>query len=733
MKKRVIILLLAAMLIQADTIESKECNFVYAAETEEDAFVIEDGILTDGSKAEGKITIPDTVTKISKGAFKNNDKITEVTIPSSVTVIESEAFSGCTKLTTVSMKNSVKILGEKAFSDCINLKNIRLSEKLEKIEAFAFENCKSIKFFTIPESVKEIGENIFKNCKSLYKITTKGNFKFTTGIYDFLFNEEFMNGSQLAALYVVNKENAEELSETAKKTFKYPLDIIELGLNKTDIVMYIGDTNTLSMNGNTKCSSWESNNSSVASVNYYGKITAKSSGTAVITATVYGEEYTCNVTVKEKTSEYNDFVIKNGVLFEYNGTEENLVIPDTVTDFHWATLKGNPYTKTITIPGTVKRVYGFFDRFENLEKVIIKDGTEEVSGFAYCSNLKSVSLPDSVKKIGQSAFDGCIMLNSITLPNKLTHIGNSAFQNCDKLKRIDIPNTVESIEMMAFFNCKNLEDINIPEQVKFIGSYAFSKTKWIENKQKESPFVVVNGILIDAEKCTGNVKIPETVTEIGENAFTNASVKSVEIPSSVTKIDCEAFFGCTSLETVSMKNSVTEIGGEAFSWCTALKNIRLSNKLQTIEDGAFEYCHKLTNITIPASLKSMGDNVFFDCNRINIITVPNTEISNFYYGNKDTVLYVVKKDSTNKIQKKAKELNRTIKELALTDKSLSLKKGSTYELRMNSNAKCDYWKSSNPSVASVNYYGKITAKKAGTTIITTEIYGKKYTCKVTVK
>ena len=96
-------------------------------------------------------------------------------------------------------------------------------------------------------------------------------------------------------------------------------------------------------------------------------------------------------------------------------------------------------------------------------------------------------------------------------------------------------------------------------------------------------------------------------------------------------------------------------------------------------------------------------------------------------------IYVPEISEDNYILALAKEYEIPVKLLALQSEKLTLKTGSTFELRMNSYAKCDSWTSSNPSVASVNYYGKITAKKAGTTVITATLYGKEYQCEVTVK
>ena len=78
-----------------------------------------------------------------------------------------------------------------------------------------------------------------------------------------------------------------------------------------------------------------------------------------------------------------------------------------------------------------------------------------------CSNLTSIIIPDSVTRIGVSAFSGCTSLTSITIPDSVTSIGGSAFYKCTRLTSITIPESVTSIEDWAFYNCTSLASITI--------------------------------------------------------------------------------------------------------------------------------------------------------------------------------------------------------------------------------------------------------------------------------
>ena len=382
----------------------------------------------------------------------------------------------------------------------------------------------------------------------------------------------------------------------------------------------------------------------------------------------------------------------------YVGSDKNVDIPSSidgakVTRIGEAAFNGNTSITSVDIPKNVIAVGAkAFNGCTELAKVTLPDGIKVIDEYAFCacSSLDGVKLPDSLEKLGDLAFHNCSALSAINIPSKVsrisnfafvggnsladvkisegvTVIGQSAFNRCIALKAVDIPSSVTTIENSAFSRCSELEKVDIPENVNYIGANAFFITKWLNKQQEKDPLVVVNGILIDGRKCSGNIVIPDSVSSIAAQAFYGCQdVREIILPDSITSIGYSAFFGCFMLKSINLPDGIDEIGDYTFEDCESLTEIVLPQSVTKIGQYAFSDCEKLASINIPDAVTSIGDNAFSDCKNIkqlslseNIDSIGDKAIgyhynysSSAYEKNEDFKLYCFKGTAAEKYAEK---------------------------------------------------------------------------------
>lgn len=429
--------------------------------------------------------------------------------------------------------------------------------------------------------------------------------------------------------------------------------------------------------------------------------------------------------------DYPGFIIADGTLFMYTGTDTEVVIPPTVT--------------TITA--------GVFKDNKKIVSVMISKSVAEIgdNAFSGCTSLQTVSFEDDsvLNKIGENAFKSCAALRNMTLPEGVTTIGTGAFSSEGYFFRsIRLPSTVTTLGA-------NVTDV-------FPGSDSLSN---IEIAEGNGAFYSYSGAVYDASNAivycplgkTGSYEIKNGTTAIRAGAFYKSKLDYVVIPDGVNSIGKEAFYQ-SKLKTVTIPGSVKTIGESAFFYAASLGTVILEDGVERIEKNAFNCCEKIIDGTvIPASVTYIGDNAFGYRDYAKWLSVAGEEIempakitddnyaSYSIYCVPDSAFETVAKGFQNKITFQPLSNFVVTEGVTLTQETAPLEFDQVLSLTAaieNSEATCKgvSWYSTDSNVASVSYKSgsPLTATVTGLTAGTAQIVaitadGVKAVCEVTVQ
>lgn len=203
--------------------------------------------------------------------------------------------------------------------------------------------------------------------------------------------------------------------------------------------------------------------------------------------------------------------------------------------------------------------------------------------------LRSIVIPASVRSIGASAFEGCPHLVKVELGKGVVRIGDRAFAQCTQLPAIGLPSQVAELGLAAFVGCKRLAKIEADSH----NSHFASLDGVLYTASRDTLLVYPEG------KCTPSLSIGQDVKAIGKFAFYGIdTLRRVEIPASVTRIDSSAFEMCKRLISITGAFNPVTIGGHAFFACHNLKTVNINSNVENIGTSAFARCQSLMQIDV---------------------------------------------------------------------------------------------------------------------------------------
>ncbi len=266
------------------------------------------------------------------------------------------------------------------------------------------------------------------------------------------------------------------------------------------------------------------------------------------------------------------------------------------------------YSGNITIPSSVS--------YNNKVYAVTGIYNSAFSG----SSIKSISLPEGLQVIRESAFYSCQSLTEIEIPSTVEEIGYQAFYNCYKMDKVTLHEGLKTIGSSAFSYCKQLGTIALPNTLTSIGSSTFSECSGLTSiTWPASVITIENGMFHGCVKLA-DVTLPSTLTEIKPNTFYNcSSLTALTLPEGLTSIGSEAFYGCNALTSIIIPNGVKKIESGTFYYCYSLVSVSLPAQLTEIASQAFYNCYNLSSLTLPANLTKIGSSAFAYCGEITSI------------------------------------------------------------------------------------------------------------------
>ena len=306
---------------------------------------------------------------------------------------------------------------------------------------------------------------------------------------------------------------------------------------------------------------------------------------------------------------------------------KSVMIEDGITSIASYAFYNMVTLESVTIADTVKKVgERAFWGCSSLESIVIPNGVTTISACAFrgCSRLKSIILSDTIKEIGWYAFENCSSLESIVIPNGVTTIGRQAFCGCSSLKSIVWPNTVTTIAKHTFYDCSNLENVLLPDSVTTIEDYAFKDCIELESIKLPTELTTICDDAFNGCSSLKSIVIPDGVTTVGSYAFEDCiNLESITLPDGIIKINNYTFNRCSKLKSITIPDTVEIIGYDAFKECISLESIKLSAELKDMYEYAFSGCSSLESITLPNGVRDIDRYVFSGCSSLKSITWSN--------------------------------------------------------------------------------------------------------------
>ena len=620
---------------------------------------------SDGRKSQSMVDfiMPNGVKRICKYSFARVE-VKSVTIPSSVEIIDEGAFENGL-FSSISIPAQVKYIGEKAFSQCNALQNVDISKtSVTIIEKELFDGCNALESIALPDCSTSIGDHVFHGCKKLLSISLPTSIEsiganpfVESGISEIILNNDnfrLIDG----ILYGCEGKEVIAVLSTANKSIMIPegVEIIrQEAFAKNVIIEEVtcpASLRVISLKAFAGCTSLR-------------RVNLEDSSVEELAESVFdGCTQLETVLLPKHLSKIDDYA------FQKCGKIVSLSLPNSIRSIKDKAFNGSGLKSiylsygldTKLLPwsfrskgkqlsaeesGLYQDEYGvvfskdktiLIQAPNDIESYVVPFGTEVIGSGAFYNahELKNISIPDSVKRLGNNVFN--CKFEELKLPESVTEIGNNLFIWSHNMIEFIIPSSIKIIHGNPFgmlFNSKadkQCKIINHSESFSLINGILYSKDLKTLICCTDYTKKVVD--ILDSVEYINNcafygcrskiIEIPDSVRSIGERSFSGISVSEIVIPETIETIGEQAFYHIDVPE-LHIPGSIKTISDKSFGYCTAVK-IELSEGIKEIKHAAFTFCGNLEEISIPQSVDLIERAAFWGCHNLETIRFFNPQI-----------------------------------------------------------------------------------------------------------
>ena len=545
----------------------------------------------------GDYAIPDSVEVIGANVFYGKNNLSSITIGWKVRQIGDGAFAQCLSLekvifeATPAGEESVPLtIGADAFYNCRLVKSFDLPERITEIGNGAFSACVSLESIVIPEGVTKLGVRLFARSNMLTSVTLPASLTEIAGGSE--------NDTNLGAALFEDTSALAQIIMTGDGVGFGVVDNVLYGKDKNGELAVLYYSPELNRGDN-------------------GTVTIPSTVTEIKDKAFLNNAYIERVIFEDLTSGASLKLGVSVFSSDYYGTSgiRYVDLPSGLTEIPAGTF-AETLIEEISIPNTVTNIgEKAFYKCANLSSVkfdaggtaplVIADGkseTESLSGgtvtqdvegvFVGCTSLKEIAFPERTTVIGSFAFSHA---------SATTQSGNSTiYYDVSNLESVTLPSTLIRIGNNAFQYAEHLERVTFTEGVKW------------DTEEGET----ATGLAIEASAFVGTgvlaIALPDGTVSIGNSAFEGSGLQSVSLPASLETLGDSAFSECGELKTVTIADGckIVSIGNYTFEYTQVERlDFAACSELTTIGQYIARYS-PVKEVTLPASIEVISASAF---------------------------------------------------------------------------------------------------------------------------